>query len=134
MSDPNYIASSDNAAGLFSPQQFFAGPSEAKNKTEILISGQNLNRGAVLGRITASGKLTLSNSGASDGSQTPVAILAYDTNATAGDRTTQVYVSGEFNIDALQWHASYTTEALKLNAFLAPSPIVMKKLYGVVAP
>ncbi|HEY8732269.1 MAG TPA: head decoration protein, partial [Candidatus Limnocylindria bacterium] len=43
-----------------------------------LITGQNLARGAVLGKITASGKYTLSLSAAVDGSQVPDRILAQD--------------------------------------------------------
>lgn len=131
---PSYIAASDNLADQFNPVQFFAGPKEVTNKKEVLVSGQNLVRGAVLGRITASGKLTLSNNGASDGSQVPVAILAYDVDASGGDAVCQVYVSGEFNSDALTWHASFDTEAERLQAFLAPSTIVIKKLLGVAAP
>ena len=62
-----------------------------------LISGQNLTRGAVLGKITASGKYTLSLSASGDGSQTPTAILAKDTDATSGDVETTVYLTGEYN-------------------------------------
>lgn len=53
----------------------------------IIISGQNVRIGAVLGRITASGKWTLSAPGASDGSQTPAGILVHeDVDASAGDK------------------------------------------------
>lgn len=50
-----------------------------------LVSGQNLKAGTVLGKITASGKYTLHDNAASDGSQAAVAILYQDTDATDGD-------------------------------------------------
>jgi hypothetical protein len=50
-----------------------------------LISGQNLIVGTVLGKITASGKYTLHNNAASDGSEVACAILRNSTDATAGD-------------------------------------------------
>lgn len=62
-----------------------------------LLSGQNLQRGQVLGRITASGKYKAYDSGASDGSQTPRAILHTSTNATA-DTATLAYRHGEFGV------------------------------------
>jgi hypothetical protein len=51
----------------------------------VLISGQNLNVGTVLGKITASGKYTLHNNAASDGSEVAAAILYNTTDASAGD-------------------------------------------------
>ncbi len=51
----------------------------------VLISGQNLNVGTVLGKITASSKYTLHNNAASDGSEVAAAILYNTTDASAGD-------------------------------------------------
>jgi hypothetical protein len=51
----------------------------------VLISGQNLNVGTVLGKITVSGKYTLHNNAASDGSEVAAAILYNTTDASAGD-------------------------------------------------
>lgn len=55
--------------------------------TDTLVSGQNLEAGAVVGRITASGKLKIYDNGASDGSETAVGILYADVNASGGDVT-----------------------------------------------
>jgi hypothetical protein len=63
----------------------------------VLITGQNLKRGAALGKITSSGKLTALDSTAITGEQTPYAILAADTDATSADKVCPVYKSGEFN-------------------------------------
>lgn len=51
----------------------------------VLISGQNLKAGTVMGRITASGKWTLHNATASDGSEVARAILGRDCDATIAD-------------------------------------------------
>lgn len=78
-----------------------------------LVSGQNLTRGALLGKITASGKYTLSLSAASDGSQVPVAILVHDTDASGGDQKTAIYESGEFNAAALTIGAAHTVASIR---------------------
>lgn len=78
-----------------------------------LISGQNLLRGAVLGKITASGKYNLSLSAAGDGSQTPFAILAEDCNASGGDKVTVAYFRGDFRADKLILGASHTLASIK---------------------
>ena len=85
--------------------------------TGTLITGQNLVRGAVLGRITASGKFTLCDTGAADGSQVPVALLVHDTDATAADKVCQVYQGGAFHKDEMTWHASFATDIAKESAF-----------------
>lgn len=51
--------------------------------------------------ITASGKFVLSAAAASDGSETPDAILAETVDASAEDKQAVVYFSGEFNENAL---------------------------------
>lgn len=56
----------------------------------ILITGQNLKVGTVLGQITASGKFTILAPGASDGSQVAAGVLLVDTDATAADVKTVI--------------------------------------------
>jgi len=95
--------------------RLFAGDFPAETSPEVLITGQNLVRGAVLGRITASGKLNLSLSAAGDGSEVPFAILAHDTDATAADNTsTPVYLTGTFNEGALTLGAAHTVTSIKV--------------------
>jgi hypothetical protein len=67
----------------------------------MILTGNNLKRGTVLGKITASGKYVAVDSTKSDGSQTPVAVLSEDTDATAGDKQSCAYLTGEFNAGAL---------------------------------
>lgn len=68
----------------------------------VIASGQGaLVRGQELGKITASGKYGKYTPGASDGTETLVAILGADVNATSADQVTFAYVIGEFNASAL---------------------------------
>jgi len=70
----------------------------------LIAGGQTLLRGSVLGAITATGKLTLSLSGASDGSQNPMAILCEDLDTTVNsnaDVPFHVLVHGRVNPEAL---------------------------------
>lgn len=95
------------------PDRLIAGSFPIVTEAITLITGQNLSRGALLGKITASGKYTLSLSAAVDGSQTPVAILAKDTDATAADVETVAYLSGEFNDNAVTFGTAHTAASTK---------------------
>lgn len=77
-----------------------------------ILSGQNIARGAVLGKITASGKYILSLSAATDGSQTPDLILAESVDATGGDKEAIAYARGDFNAGALTLGASHTVASI----------------------
>lgn len=81
----------------------------------ILASGQNLVRGAVLGKVTASGKYVLSAAGASDGSQNPAAILVddTDTDASAADAAVLGYTRGDFLASGLTLGAGHTTASVR---------------------
>lgn len=94
-----------------------------------LLSGQNLLRGALLGRITASGKYVLSLSASSDGSQVPTAVLVHDTDATAGDVETLVYQRGDFNQAAMTFGTGHTPTSVA--DALRDAGIFLHKPYGV---
>ena len=59
-----------------------------------LLEGTNYPDGAVLGRITASGKYKLATSGGSDGAQTAAAVLLYAVDASATDAIGVVVARG----------------------------------------
>jgi len=82
-----------------------------------LISGQNLVRGVPVGRITASGKLTECNPGAADGSEVALGIMVHAIDASAADKTAQIYIAGSFRMTEMTWHAGFTTTVLKQAAF-----------------
>ena len=63
-------------------------------ETVTLLAGTNYPVGAVLGRITASGKLKLSTATGTDGAQNAAAILLYPVDAAAADATGIVVMRG----------------------------------------
>jgi hypothetical protein len=56
----------------------------------VLLAGQTLIAGTVLGRITDSGKYALHDPDATDGSQTAVAVLLVDCTASGADAPTLI--------------------------------------------
>jgi hypothetical protein len=101
------------SSNTFAPDKLIAGNSHLLVARQItLITGQNLVRGAVLGKITASGKYNLSLSAAADGSQTPDLILAEDTDATAADKVTVAYSRGDFNQGAITLGTAHTVASV----------------------
>jgi hypothetical protein len=98
----------------FTPDLLIAGSNVGVVTRDVtLISGQNQPRGALLGKITASGKYTLSLSASSDGSQVPCAILVHDTDATGGDQKTAIYEAAEVNAAALTIGAGHTIASIR---------------------
>ena len=63
-------------------------------ETVTLLAGTKYPVGAVLGRITASGKFKLSTATGSDGAQTAAAVLLYATDAATADREAVVLLRG----------------------------------------
>ena len=110
--NPQYPAAYSDS---YAPDVLIAGSNvlTVTDGTQTLVSGQNLARGALLGKITSSGKLTLSLNAAADGSQTPYAILAEGCNASAGDAQCAVYLSGEFNANAVIFGTGQTVANTK---------------------
>ncbi len=71
--------------------------------------GQNLEAGAVLGKVTASGKYVGLAPGASDGSEVAKAVLLYDADASAGDaKATAIVRLAEVTADLLAWPSGIT--------------------------
>lgn len=99
--------------GEYKPCNLLAGEYPRIERIITIASGSNLTKGAVLGRITASGKFVLSASGASDGSETPDAILGETVDASAEDKQAVVYFSGEFNENALTLGTGHTVESIR---------------------
>ncbi len=67
----------------------------------------------MLGKVTASGKYRLSLSGSVDGSETPVAILAEDTDASAADKEGLIYEAGVFNERKLTIGTGHTLASIR---------------------
>jgi hypothetical protein len=97
----------------FTPDQLHTGDFPIRTRDITVLSGQNLTRGALLGRITASGKYVLSLSASVDGSEVPDAILAEDADASGGDKLGIVYIAGDFNQDALIYGTGHSAASVK---------------------
>ena len=76
----------------------FAGDFKVVTGGVTVKSGETLERGAILGALTADGKYVQNDTTANDGSEAPVCILAEDCDASSGDVTrVPVYLSGQFD-------------------------------------
>ena len=97
----------------YSPDQLIAQNSDdLLTRSVTLLTGTNYLRGALLGKITASGKYTTSLAAAADGSQIPDAILVDDVNALSGDVVAPVYVRGDFQAQQVIYGAGHTTASV----------------------
>jgi hypothetical protein len=88
-------------AEILTKDNLIAGDFPMITEELTILTGNNLKRGTVLGKITASGKCVAVDSTKSDGSQTPSAVLSEDADASAGDKQACAYLTGEFSASAL---------------------------------
>ncbi|MEF3068072.1 head decoration protein [Pandoraea apista] len=100
------------SAETYVPDQLIAGNLKIVTDS-VTITGGAFKRGTVMGVITTSGKYTQALAAATDGSQTPTAILADDSDASAGDVTGGVYLMAEVNGNALILGTGITLAAAK---------------------
>lgn len=77
-------------------------------KQFTILSGQNVLRGTLMGKISTGGKLVKSLSTEDDGSEAPHSILVRDVDASTGDKLGEVYLSGQFNQEKIIFGASHT--------------------------
>ncbi|HBZ3706010.1 TPA: head decoration protein [Klebsiella quasipneumoniae] len=111
-------------SSVFVPDQLIAGTLQLVTDTGT-ITGGVYKRGTVLGMITASGKYTISVKTATDGSETPAAILVDDVDAsTHGDQSGGLYLMGEFNQNHIVFDDSWS--AAELKTALRPLAIFLK--------
>ena len=84
------------------------------NEAITVLLGTNYKSGAVLGKITASGKYKLAAVGAVDGSAVAVAVLLNPANATLADATGIILARGPVIVSkaALVFDASVNTAPL----------------------
>ena len=95
-----------------------------------IVSGQNLKAGAVLGKITSGGKYAIADNHtpASNGSQTAVAVLLEDVDASGGDMPGQILArDAEVKSGMLNYVASATGgEKAAANTALAAVGIIVR--------
>ncbi len=131
------MAFQDPRAGFTSssvenPDQLLAHEVTPLTYKETLITGQNLKRGAMVGKITTGGKMTLSLSASGDGSQVPYGILAEDCDATSADKEALVFVKGSFNAHKVVLGTGWTAKTAALS--LLQNTQCSLELNPVIAP
>ena len=94
-----------------------------------LLIGTNYPSGAVLGRVTASGKYTLSPATGADGSQVATAVLLYAVDATLADATGIVLVRGPSIVS----RAALAYEATVNDAAKIAAKITQLGAVGIIA-
>ena len=99
--------------GTYSPDNLIAGDFPLRSQGGTLLAGQSYVRGSVLGKVDASKKLTLCDPAADDGSENPVGILIADVDATSADAAGMMYISGDFNENALTIGGSGTADDIR---------------------
>lgn len=97
----------------YDPNGIIVGPFPVQTSGATIGESADLTAGAVLGRITASGKYILSASAASDGSQTPVAILTTDAAVDAADAEAIILLTGEVDGAKLNFGAGHTAASVE---------------------
>jgi hypothetical protein len=108
------------------PDKLIAGDYPLVTDIVTIAAGADLERGACLGKVTASGNYALCDSTAEDGSQSPVAILAEDAAAASESVKAVVYLSGAFNEDAVAFGGTDTADTHR--AALRDLNIYLKKV------
>lgn len=119
-------------AETFIPDQLIAGHHPLVTDNVTVLAGQVFPRGAVLGRITASGKYVVALAAAADGSQNPAVVAVDNVDATAGDVNAGVYVAGGFNGAAMTLGTGITLAAAA--AALRPLSIYVKGSVSAADP
>ena len=115
----------------FTEEALITGDAPITTTSETLLD-QNavLPSYSVVGRITASGKITLSDSAAVDGSQEPIGITCNEAPDTGADQKIAIYRGGCFNPARLNYHASYNTDEKKRLAFEAKQTTILIRKIG----
>lgn len=115
----------------FTPDRLIADDADdIIGKGIVLAAGQNLVRGSVLGKVTATGKYVLATAAANDGSQNPSVVLADDCDASLADSPAIAYFSGTFNSAALTLGAGMTAPVVA-DALRGLSIMLVDTLGGV---
>ena len=120
----------------------FAGEFPIRHRTLNLAAGQNaaptvvngaltatpLPRGTLLGRITTADTYTVCKTTATDGSQTPAAILASDTDTSGGVVSGSAYFEGEFAGEVMTIDPSWTLATLQTALRQVNSPLYVRSV------
>lgn len=107
------IASGFDDAGTFEADNLIAGDYPRAARIVTLTGQGTLMPGAVLGEISADGRYCHSESVNTDGSEIPDAILAETCDLNGTDVQALIYLTGEFNTQALILGEGHTLESVR---------------------
>jgi len=110
----------------YDPNGILANDYPVETATVTVASGADLAAGAVVGRITASGKYILSDEAAGDGSETPVAILLTAASAASADAEAVALLSGAVAADKLVFGGSHDAGTVETAFRAAGRPLFVK--------
>lgn len=97
--------------GETKPKFLFAGDYPAITRNVLVKQGQNLTYGSLLGRDTQ-GKYKLAAKDAEDGSADLQGILTEDVDATSKDKEAIIYLTGQFNYNAMVFGNGYHEDGI----------------------
>lgn len=107
------IASGFDDAGTFEADNLIAGEYPRAARIVTLTGQGTLTPGAVLGEISADGRYKLSEAASTDGSEIPDGILAEICDLNGTDIQALIYLTGEFNAQALVLGKGHTLESIR---------------------
>ena len=111
MSQPG-ITEGVKTEGSYEHDNLIAGTFHRITQVVTISGGAVLEAGTVLGRMSSTGQYVLSDASANNGSEEPDAILAHHVDASLMDAQAQVYLTGEFNQDALILGDGHTLDSI----------------------
>lgn len=105
--------------------ELFSGPSSTQTENFSVASGVAIPAFSVVG--LSGGNLVLANT---SGPILPIGITTAEVKNTGSANSVAIFRDGCFNPDALNWHADYSSDALKAAAFRGsptPTNILIRK-------
>lgn len=122
-----------NVVSSYDPTGLIAGAYPVRHRVVTLAAGANavgapLKRGTLLGRVTASDKHIISVKTAVDGSQIPVAVLAFDTDASAVDTRMAAYYEAELAGEMMTFDPSWTIPTIQAALRQAGSQLYVRSI------
>lgn len=102
------------SSDIYQPDALLAGNASLLMGRKVTIpAGHELARGALLGKIEASGEYVLSEAAATDGSEIPDLVLAESVDTTDGAAEALAYERGDFRGEGMILGTGHTVETVR---------------------
>lgn len=112
----------------FAPNDLLVSDVPVVTRNITILSGQVLERGAVLGRVSDSDKYVLSLEAAENGSEDPALVLAHEVDATGGDVVAAAYAAGAFDSTRLVYGTGHDAASVEAAFRQAGAPLYVRVL------